>query len=35
LAKNPAGDLEITRETPHIEYEVGDFVVYPHHGARR
>ena len=21
------------RETPHIEYEVGDFVVYPHHGA--
>ena len=30
---NGAGDLEITRETPHIEYEVGDFVVYPHHGA--
>ena len=30
---NAAGDLEITRETPHIEYEVGDFVVYPHHGA--
>ena len=34
MAKNAAGeDLEITRETPHIEYEVGDFVVYPHHGA--
>jgi CarD family transcriptional regulator len=26
-------DLEITREVPHIEYEVGDHVVYPHHGA--
>ena len=26
-------DLEITREMPHIEYEVGDHVVYPHHGA--
>ena len=26
-------DLEITREAPHIEYEVGDHVVYPHHGA--
>ena len=34
MLKNEAGeDLEITRETPHIEYEVGDFVVYPHHGA--
>ena len=34
MEKNAAGDdLEITRETPHIEYEVGDFVVYPHHGA--
>ena len=31
--ENAAGDLEITREAPHIEYEVGDFVVYPHHGA--
>jgi CarD family transcriptional regulator len=31
--ENENGDLEITRETPHIEYEVGDFVVYPHHGA--
>ena len=27
------GDLEITREVPHVEYEVGDHVVYPHHGA--
>ena len=26
-------DLEITRECPHIEYEIGDHVVYPHHGA--
>ena len=26
-------DLEIAREMPHIEYEVGDNVVYPHHGA--
>ena len=26
-------DLEITREVPHIEYEIGDHVVYPHHGA--
>jgi CarD family transcriptional regulator len=26
-------DLESTREIPHIEYEVGDHVVYPHHGA--
>jgi CarD family transcriptional regulator len=28
-----AEDLEVTREVPHIEYEVGDQVVYPHHGA--
>jgi CarD family transcriptional regulator len=26
-------DLEVTRETPHINYKVGDHVVYPHHGA--
>jgi CarD family transcriptional regulator len=26
-------DLEVTREVPHIEYEIGDHVVYPHHGA--
>ena len=31
--ENATGDLAITRETPHIEYEVGDFVVYPHHGT--
>jgi CarD family transcriptional regulator len=33
MLENEAGDLEISRETAHIEYEVGDFVVYPHHGA--
>ena len=26
-------DLEIDREPPHVEYEIGDHVVYPHHGA--
>ncbi len=26
-------DLEIVREAVHVEYEVGDHVVYPHHGA--
>src|ERR687891_2046668 len=26
-------DLEITREAEFIEFEVGDNVVYPHHGA--
>ena len=26
-------DLEITREIPNIDYEIGDNVVYPHHGA--
>ena len=26
-------DLEITREAPQIDYEIGDQVVYPHHGA--
>jgi len=26
-------DLEITRETELIVYEIGDHVVYPHHGA--
>ena len=25
--------LEIEREAPHIDYKVGDQVVYPHHGA--
>ena len=31
--ENGHENLEISRETPLIEYEVGDFVVYPHHGA--
>jgi CarD family transcriptional regulator len=27
-------DLEVVdREVPHVSYEVGDHVVYPHHGA--
>ena len=26
-------DLEITVELEHIEFEIGDNVVYPHHGA--
>jgi len=26
-------DIEITRETELIVYEIGDHVVYPHHGA--
>ena len=26
-------DLDVDREIPHIEYEIGDQVVYPHHGA--
>src|SRR5437763_8104208 len=26
-------DLEIAEELPHIEFEIGDNVVYPHHGA--
>jgi CarD family transcriptional regulator len=26
-------DLEVTREVEHIEFELGDHVVYPHHGA--
>jgi CarD family transcriptional regulator len=26
-------DLEVTRETELVVYEVGDHVVYPHHGA--
>ena len=25
--------LEIDRETPQIDYQIGDQVVYPHHGA--
>jgi CarD family transcriptional regulator len=26
-------DLELEIEVPEIEYEIGDHVVYPHHGA--
>ena len=26
-------DLDIEREAPHIDYNIGDQVVYPHHGA--
>ena len=26
-------DLELAEELPHIEFEIGDNVVYPHHGA--
>ncbi len=26
-------DLEVTREVEFIEFELGDHVVYPHHGA--
>jgi CarD family transcriptional regulator len=26
-------DLEFSRETPLLDYEIGDSVVYPHHGA--
>ncbi|MHB8659271.1 MAG: CarD family transcriptional regulator [Solirubrobacteraceae bacterium] len=28
-------DLEGAVELPHIEFEIGDSVVYPHHGAGR
>ena len=31
--ENGHENLEISRETPLIDYQVGDFVVYPHHGA--
>ena len=27
------GDLENSDPLPHIEFEIGDSVVYPHHGA--
>ena len=26
-------ELEATREVEYIEFELGDHVVYPHHGA--
>ena len=28
-----AGDLELDHQTRDLNYEVGDHVVYPHHGA--
>ncbi len=33
LEKHEIDDIEIAREIVHIEYEIGDHVVYPHHGA--
>jgi CarD family transcriptional regulator len=29
----PEDELEVTREVEFIEFELGDHVVYPHHGA--
>src|SRR5579862_5915117 len=31
--EEPLEDLEIVEEIVHIEFEIGDSVVYPHHGA--
>jgi CarD family transcriptional regulator len=33
IATEQIEDLEITRETECIAFEIGDNVVYPHHGA--
>ena len=33
LSEEQLEDLEITVEVEHIEFEIGDNVVYPHHGA--
>ena len=34
IEEETIGDvLEVTREVEHIEFELGDHVVYPHHGA--
>jgi len=33
LTEEQIEDLEITVELEHIEFEIGDNVVYPHHGA--
>ena len=30
---NLTEELEVTREVEYIEFELGDHVVYPHHGA--
>jgi len=33
IEEEQVDDLEVACEVEHIEYEVGDHVVYPHHGA--
>lgn len=33
LTEEQIEDLEITVELEHIDFEIGDNVVYPHHGA--
>ena len=33
IATEAFEDIEVTREIENIEYEIGDHVVYPHHGA--
>lgn len=33
LTEEQIEDLELTVEIEHIEFEIGDNVVYPHHGA--
>jgi CarD family transcriptional regulator len=32
-ADDPTSDVEVTVTVEHIEFELGDNVVYPHHGA--
>ena len=33
LTEEQLEDLEVVAPPPHIEFEIGDNVVYPHHGA--
>ena len=33
LMEEHLDDLEPIEGPPHIEFEIGDSVVYPHHGA--
>jgi CarD family transcriptional regulator len=33
VIETEATDLDLEIEVPEIEYEIGDHVVYPHHGA--
>ena len=33
MSEEQIEDLELTIEVEHIEFEIGDNVVYPHHGA--